>query len=201
MAQVLGNLIRGSIFRSRARGPSDSRIVLVTAGYSWEPGAESRTLSNTCSNVSRTRYCGNDSDAQYFNSWPGHTTVFNPRTAFKQTQLQPTPIKNRLSLSLPEQNDPSPILGYYHRDNVDKERRIEDSMDFSRTTPSTRLFLLLLHDLRDSVTSLMGTIIPMALVLGPHGVVRQSNQHIPDVPGPTVPRMSFVSTLEEPAEA
>ncbi|MED6183112.1 hypothetical protein PIB30_035036 [Stylosanthes scabra] len=29
------------------------------------------------------------------------------RTTFKQIQLQPTPIKNRLSLSLPEQNDPS----------------------------------------------------------------------------------------------
>ncbi|MED6224565.1 hypothetical protein PIB30_085346 [Stylosanthes scabra] len=40
---------RGSIFRSRTRGPSDSRIVPVTAGYSWEPGAESRTPSNTCS--------------------------------------------------------------------------------------------------------------------------------------------------------
>ncbi|MED6182586.1 hypothetical protein PIB30_029835 [Stylosanthes scabra] len=36
--------------------------------------------------------------------------TFNLRTAFKQTQLQPTPIKNKLSLSLPEQNDPSPIL-------------------------------------------------------------------------------------------
>ncbi|MED6197369.1 hypothetical protein PIB30_055835 [Stylosanthes scabra] len=33
-------------------------IVPVTAGYSWELGAESRTPSNTCSNVSRTRYCG-----------------------------------------------------------------------------------------------------------------------------------------------
>ncbi|MED6219638.1 hypothetical protein PIB30_037611 [Stylosanthes scabra] len=38
------------------------------------------------------------------------STAFNLRTAFKQTQLQPTSIKNRLSLSLPEQNDPSPIL-------------------------------------------------------------------------------------------
>ncbi|MED6135563.1 hypothetical protein PIB30_047704 [Stylosanthes scabra] len=41
--------IRGSIFHLRARGPGDNRIVPVTAGYSWEPGAESRTPSNTCS--------------------------------------------------------------------------------------------------------------------------------------------------------
>ncbi|MED6122364.1 hypothetical protein PIB30_039036 [Stylosanthes scabra] len=44
--------IRGSIFRLRARGPGDSRIVPVTAGYSWEPGAKSRTPSNTYTNVS-----------------------------------------------------------------------------------------------------------------------------------------------------
>ncbi|MED6158814.1 hypothetical protein PIB30_036322 [Stylosanthes scabra] len=31
------------------RGLGDSRIVPVIAGYSWEPGAESRTPSNTCS--------------------------------------------------------------------------------------------------------------------------------------------------------
>ncbi|MED6124190.1 hypothetical protein PIB30_056753 [Stylosanthes scabra] len=41
--------IRGSIFRLRARGPGDSRIVPVTAAYSWESGAESRTPSNICS--------------------------------------------------------------------------------------------------------------------------------------------------------
>ncbi|MED6142744.1 hypothetical protein PIB30_000306 [Stylosanthes scabra] len=41
--------IRGSILRLRARGPGDSSIVPVTAGYSWELGAESRTPSNTCS--------------------------------------------------------------------------------------------------------------------------------------------------------
>ncbi|MED6179736.1 hypothetical protein PIB30_003535 [Stylosanthes scabra] len=32
-----------------AMRPGDSRIVPVTAGYSWEPGAETRTPSNTCS--------------------------------------------------------------------------------------------------------------------------------------------------------
>ncbi|MED6204434.1 hypothetical protein PIB30_009177 [Stylosanthes scabra] len=41
--------IRGSVFRSRARGPGDSRIVPVTTGYSWELGAETQTPSNTCS--------------------------------------------------------------------------------------------------------------------------------------------------------
>ncbi|MED6180356.1 hypothetical protein PIB30_009424 [Stylosanthes scabra] len=40
MAQVLGNLVTA--------GPGDNRIVPVTAGYSWEPGAETRTPSNTC---------------------------------------------------------------------------------------------------------------------------------------------------------
>ncbi|MED6176251.1 hypothetical protein PIB30_086312, partial [Stylosanthes scabra] len=40
---------KGSIFRSRARGPGDSGIVPVTTGYSWEMGAESRTPSNTSS--------------------------------------------------------------------------------------------------------------------------------------------------------
>ncbi|MED6171201.1 hypothetical protein PIB30_038533 [Stylosanthes scabra] len=54
MAQVLGNLVTAGL----TRGPGDSRIVLVIAGYSWEPGAESRTPSNTCSNVSRTQNCG-----------------------------------------------------------------------------------------------------------------------------------------------
>ncbi|MED6146280.1 hypothetical protein PIB30_032997 [Stylosanthes scabra] len=43
MAQVLGNLVTTG-------GPGDSRIVPVIAGYSWEPGGESRTSSNTCSN-------------------------------------------------------------------------------------------------------------------------------------------------------
>ncbi|MED6106132.1 hypothetical protein PIB30_002025 [Stylosanthes scabra] len=47
--------IRGSIFRLRARGHRDSRILLVTAGYSWESGAESRTPSNTCSNPARDK--------------------------------------------------------------------------------------------------------------------------------------------------
>ncbi|MED6220772.1 hypothetical protein PIB30_048116 [Stylosanthes scabra] len=72
------------------------------SGYSWEPGAESRTPSNTCTYVSWTRYCGfiatqlvgqgfsevrprgciidsrhstNDSDAQYFNSRPGYSFI------------------------------------------------------------------------------------------------------------------------------
>ncbi|MED6195560.1 hypothetical protein PIB30_038984 [Stylosanthes scabra] len=39
MAQVLGNLVTAGL----------TRIVPVTAGYSWEPGAETRTPSNTCS--------------------------------------------------------------------------------------------------------------------------------------------------------
>ncbi|MED6205275.1 hypothetical protein PIB30_016258 [Stylosanthes scabra] len=93
-----------------AWGPGDSSYVqevLVTAGLyqwqrvlSWEPGAESRTPSNTCTYVSWTRYCrfvatqlvdqgcaevppkgciidpghsSNDSDAQYFNSRPGYS--------------------------------------------------------------------------------------------------------------------------------
>ncbi|MED6210687.1 hypothetical protein PIB30_066475 [Stylosanthes scabra] len=102
--------IRGSIFRSRARGPCDSRIVPVTAGYSWEPGTESRTPSNTCSKCELNPelwvrcytliYC-------FLTAF----TAFNLRTTFEQTQLQPTPIKNILSLSLPEQNDPSLTRG------------------------------------------------------------------------------------------
>ncbi|MED6109512.1 hypothetical protein PIB30_034304 [Stylosanthes scabra] len=39
MAQVLGNLVTAGL----------TWIVPVTAGYSWEPRAESRTPSNTCS--------------------------------------------------------------------------------------------------------------------------------------------------------
>ncbi|MED6148009.1 hypothetical protein PIB30_049114, partial [Stylosanthes scabra] len=39
MAQVLGNLVTAGL----------TRIVPVTAGYSCEPGAETRTPSNTCS--------------------------------------------------------------------------------------------------------------------------------------------------------
>ncbi|MED6134570.1 hypothetical protein PIB30_038115 [Stylosanthes scabra] len=76
------HLPRSERISLRARGPGDSSIVPVTAGYSWEPGAESRTPSNTCSKCE-----------------------LNPeflRTAFNQSQLQPTPIKNRLYLSLPE---------------------------------------------------------------------------------------------------
>ncbi|MED6184039.1 hypothetical protein PIB30_043543 [Stylosanthes scabra] len=46
-----------------------------------------------------------------FNCFQLLSTAFTLRTAFKQTQLQPTAIKNKLSLSLPEQNDPSLILG------------------------------------------------------------------------------------------
>ncbi|MED6122149.1 hypothetical protein PIB30_037143 [Stylosanthes scabra] len=49
--------MRGSIFHLRAKGPGDSRIVPVTAGYSWQPGAESRTPSNTCSKLSRVQWC------------------------------------------------------------------------------------------------------------------------------------------------
>ncbi|MED6205881.1 hypothetical protein PIB30_021839 [Stylosanthes scabra] len=47
MAQVLGNLVTA--------GPGDSRIVPVIAGYSWEPGAETRTPSNTCRIVPMVR--------------------------------------------------------------------------------------------------------------------------------------------------
>ncbi|MED6169528.1 hypothetical protein PIB30_022155 [Stylosanthes scabra] len=64
------NPIRGSIFRLRARGPGDSRIVPVTVGYSWEPGAESRTPSNTSSNgMSLSSKFTNSSSKQVMESY------------------------------------------------------------------------------------------------------------------------------------
>ncbi|MED6222245.1 hypothetical protein PIB30_062475 [Stylosanthes scabra] len=69
MAQVLGNLVTAGLTRlpiefvspgHRSKAPyfAYAQEVLVTAGYSWEPGAESRTSSNNCSNNDRSPILG-----------------------------------------------------------------------------------------------------------------------------------------------
>ncbi|MED6135190.1 hypothetical protein PIB30_043978 [Stylosanthes scabra] len=52
MAQLLGNLVTAGL----------TWIVPVTAGYSWEPGDESRTPSNTCSNPARDKVLSDYND-------------------------------------------------------------------------------------------------------------------------------------------
>ncbi|MED6206700.1 hypothetical protein PIB30_029313 [Stylosanthes scabra] len=49
------SVIRGSIFRSRTRGPGESKIVSVTAGYSWEPGLSHELQATPAPNTPSAR--------------------------------------------------------------------------------------------------------------------------------------------------